>query len=93
MLYCDCYQPDYRSGSGDGYVFCNANNVCECPVADGGNSQYQCCTADSGDLTGVNGCKSGCKSMHFHYPSIAFPFRCHYETKPLLSSFVFTFAL
>ena len=65
MLYCDCYQPDYRSGSGDGYVFCNDNNVCECPVADGGNSQYQCCTADSGGLTGINGCKSGCKLCIF----------------------------
>ena len=63
----------YSSGSGDGFTFCNANNLCECQVAGGGNSRYQCCTDASSGNTGEGGCASNCKSMHFH-PSIASPF-------------------
>ena len=78
--------------TGPGANFCNANNICECQVAAGGNSYAECCSTEC-STNGCGGCATGCKSMHFHNPSIAFPFRCHYETKPLLSSFVFTFTV
>ena len=52
---------------------CNANNQCECQVAAGGNGSGECCTADSGCVTGEGGCAPRCKSMYF-YPSIASPF-------------------
>ena len=65
------HQTDWSSGSGDGYIFCNANNLCECQVADGGNSGGQCCTEKA--YYGEGGCNKYCKSMHFH-PSIASPF-------------------
>ena len=81
------------TGPGDGYNFCNSNNVCECQVAADGGGLFKCCTAECTG-SGCGDCASGCKSMHFHDPSIAFPFRCHYETKkPLLSSFVVTFTV
>ena len=90
MWYCD-YYTDVNIGSGDGYVFCNENNQCECQVADGGNGKEQCCTAECND-PGCGVCATGCKCtycMHF-----ASPFYCHYhyETKSrcvLLSLFFY----
>ena len=70
MWYCD-YYTDVNIGSGDGYVFCNENNQCECQVAAEGNGEGQCCTDEAS--FGEGGCNSDCKSMHFH-PSIASPF-------------------
>ena len=61
------------SGSGDGSLFCNENNQCECRVAPGGNGNLECCTEPYAG-PGQGGCAPNCKSMHFH-ASIASPFQ------------------